>query len=299
MNYFITGGTGLIGSALIEKLLQNKQNKVTVLTRNTNHAIKQFDDQVSIVNNMLLVDFDDVDIIINLAGEAIAGKRWTKNQKDKICHSRWTITEQLVSLIDKAKKPPYLFISGSAIGIYGRQNSNPITEKFNSYHEEFSSTVCKQWESIATSASSTTRVALLRTGIVLAKDKGALAKMLLPFKLGLGGKIAQGNQIMSWIHIEDMINAIIYIIENEALQGPINVTAEQAVTNENFSYSLANSLNRPCLLTTPGFLLKLIFGEMADLLLYGQNVYPEKLKVNNFQFKYKSLDQALNNLFNG
>ena len=142
-------------------------------------------------------------------------------------------------------------------------------------------------------------LALLRTGIVLAKDKGALAKMLLPFKLGLGGKIAQGNQIMSWIHIEDMINAIIYIIENEALQGPINVTAEQAVTNEDFSYSLANSLNRPCLLTTPGFLLKLIFGEMADLLLYGQNVYPEKLKVNNFQFRYKSLDQALNNLFNG
>jgi uncharacterized protein (TIGR01777 family) len=296
MNYLITGGTGLIGSALIDKLLQNKQDTITVLTRNTNKASKQLNNRVNLINKLSSVNVEETDIIINLAGETIAGKRWSKSQKDKICQSRWSLTEQIVSLIEKAKSPPHLFISGSAIGIYGRQSNKPITEKFNHYHEEFSSTVCKRWENIANKASSITRVALLRTGIVLAKEQGALAKMLLPFKLGLGGKIAQGEQIMSWIHIEDMVDAIIHIIENQALQGPINMTSAQTVTNKLFSTALANALNRPCILTTPDFLLKLMFGEMADLLLYGQNVQPNKLKMSNFKFKYKNLDHALKDL---
>ncbi|TPH12092.1 TIGR01777 family oxidoreductase [Litorilituus lipolyticus] len=299
MNYLITGGTGLIGYHLIGKLIQNKRNCVTVLTRNVNKAVKLLDERVNVINRLSLENIEEADIIINLAGEAIADKRWSRKQKNKICHSRWLLTQQIVSLIEKAKSPPNLLISGSAIGIYGRQSNQPITEEFKDYHEEFSSTVCQRWEKIASKASARTRVALLRTGIVLAKEQGALAKMSLPFRIGLGGKIAQGEQIMSWIHIEDMVNAIIHIIENQTLHGAINITSEKTVTNKQFSFILANTLNRPCLFTTPSFLLKLMFGEMADLLLYGQNVQPKKLKMSNFKFKYENLDIALKSLLNG
>lgn len=298
MHYLITGGTGLIGSSLIDQLAQNKQDNITVLTRHTSKALQRLNNRIKVINTLSLVNIEEIDIIINLAGEPIAEKRWSKKQKHEICHSRWSLTEQIVSLIENADAPPHLLISGSAIGIYGRQGNQPITEDFNNFHEEFSHTVCQRWENIANKASSSTRVALLRTGIVLAKKQGALAKMLLPFKLGLGGKIAQGDQVMSWIHIEDMVGAIIHIIENQALHGPINITSEQTVTNKVFSSSLAKALNRPCFFTTPAFLLKLIFGEMADLLLYGQNVQPKKLQMSNFNFKYKNLDKALQSLLN-
>jgi len=298
MNYLITGGTGFIGSYCIGKLIENKRNNITVLTRNESKAVKLLDESINVINRLSLENIEEADVIINLAGEAIAEKRWSRKQKYKICHSRWLLTEQIVSLIEKAKSPPDLLISGSAIGIYGRQSYKPITEEFKDYHDEFSSTVCQRWENIANKASSRTRVVLLRTGIVLAKEQGALAKMLLPFKLGLGGKIAQGDQVMSWIHIEDMVNAIIHIVENQALHGPINITSERTVTNKVFSSTLANTLNRPCLFTTPSFFLKLIFGEMAELLLYGQNVQPQKLKMSNFKFKYENLDMALKNLLN-
>jgi hypothetical protein len=166
-------------------------------------------------------------------------------------------------------------------------------------HKEFTHDVCKQWEKIASQAQSDkTRVVLLRTGIVLARvtDGGALAKMYLPFKLGLGGKVSTGEQMMSWIHIEDMVNAILFIIENDNLNGAINMTAPTPVSNAVFSKALAKQLHRPCIFTTPAWVFKLLLGEMSDLLIYGQNVVPAKLLSVGFAFKHKTVNDALANL---
>lgn len=296
MNFLITGGTGLIGQALIAELLKENVN-ITVLTRDIAKAKVKLPTNVDFITHLSLNDIDASDIVINLAGEPIAEKRWSSSQKKLICHSRWQITEELVAKIKFAKNPPKLFISGSAIGIYGRQSSHPITESFTDFNREFTNKVCETWENIALRASSKkTRVALLRTGIVLAKESGALAKMLTPFKLGVGGKIGHGNQVMSWIHIQDMVRGILHIINHKGLHGPINMTADNAVSNQGFSLALATALNRPCFMTTPGFIIKILLGEMSDLLLYGQNVYPEKLLKSQFDFQYKDIHSALHNL---
>ena len=309
MNYLITGGTGLIGRALINKLLLNnaKNNKkensdkniqITVLTRNIINAKKILSSPVKLISEISINDLEHADVVINLAGEAIADKRWTESQKSKICNSRWKITANLVDLINKTNNPPRLLISGSAIGVYGRQGSKVIDEQFNNHNKEFTHTVCAKWEELALIASTNTRVALLRTGIVLADNGGVLAKMLLPFTLGLGGKISQGEQTMSWIHINDMVNAILHIESNEKLSGPINLTAPNPVSNKIFSEALAKQLKRPCFITTPAWLLILIFGEMSDLLLFGQNVVPKKLIDSGFTFKYSDINEALSNIIN-
>ena len=296
MNFLITGGTGLIGQALITKLLLENVN-ITVLTRHIDKAKEKLPHTVNCICTLTINDIENSDVIINLAGESIADKRWSTIQKNIICQSRWRITEELVSKIQLADNPPTLFISGSAIGIYGRQNDTPISESFTHFHKEFTNKICETWENIALKASSTkTRVAILRTGIVLAKENGALAKILTPFKLGVGGRIGQGDQMMSWIHLQDMVRAIIHIIKHEDLHGPINMVAEKSVSNQEFSSTLAAVLNRPCFMSTPKFIIKMLFGEMSDLLIFGQNVYPEKLLKSEFEFAYKDINTAIYNL---
>jgi uncharacterized protein (TIGR01777 family) len=296
MNYLITGGTGLIGKAFIDTLPKDSST-ITVLTRNVKQAKGILGPGIHFIDALSIVDVENTDVVLNLAGEAIADKRWSGNQKDKICHSRWHITEQLVELINQAKKPPSIFISGSAVGIYGRQEKQSVDECFEGFYKEFTYDICSTWENIAlTAASDKTRVAILRTGIVLAKNKGALGKMLLPFKLGLGGKMGSGEQMMSWIHIEDMIEAIQHIQNNSELQGAINLTAPNPVSNEKFTRTLASLLNRPCLLSTPSWLLRLLLGEMSDILLYGQQVIPAKLMNTGFVFKYPEVDKAIADL---
>ncbi len=296
MNYLITGGTGLIGKGLIDSL-GTTDNTITVLTRDIEKASSLLNKEITFIDELLLSNIENIDIVINLAGEPIAEKRWSQEQKYKICESRWDITEKLAHLISIANKPPSLFISGSAIGMYGRQGNKILDEGFSQYHEEFTHQVCTRWEQLALEASSTnTRVALLRTGVVLDKKSGALSKMLLPFKLGVGGKIGKGEQIMSWVHIQDMVAAILHIIDIKSLNGPINITSPNPVSNEVFSKSLATALNRPCIFNTPPVLLKLIFGEMADLLLFGQHVIPQKLITSGFRFKHADLASAFKDL---
>lgn len=296
MNILITGGTGLIGQALIAELYKQDAN-IIVFTRNIANAQKKLPIHVEFITSLSQSIIESSDVIINLAGEPIAEKRWTSTQKNLICQSRWQITEELVAKIKLAENPPSLFISGSAIGVYGRQNSKVISEDFTDFNIEFTNKVCEVWENIASKACSEyTRVAILRTGIVLSKEGGALTKMLTPFNLGIGGKIGKGNQIMSWIHIEDMIQAIMHIINHEALSGPINMTAENAVSNQTFSNALAAELKRPCFITTPEFIMKAIFGEMSDLLIYGQNVYPDKLVKSQFKFSHNYINKALHHL---
>ena len=296
MNYLITGGTGLIGKAFINSLPESTSN-ITVLTRDTKNAEKLLGNAIHYIDELSNVDIENSDIVLNLAGEPIADKRWSDKQKNRICHSRWNITQLLVDLINQAENPPSLFISGSAIGIYGRQNNQPINEDFESFHSEFTHDICSKWESIALNVvTNKTRVAILRTGIVLAKNSGALAKMVPPFKLGLGGKIGNGEQIMSWIHLNDMISAILHIQENKTLQGVINLTAPNPVSNKQFTQALAFALHKPCICSTPAFLLNILFGEMAEILLFGQNVVPKKLIDSGFMFKYSRIEKAFNHL---
>lgn len=296
MHYLITGGTGLIGRAFIESLAESN-SQITVLTRNKVNTKKILGNSINCIDDLEIDDIESSDIILNLAGEPIADKRWSDTQKDNICQSRWNITQHLVELISQANNPPSVFISGSAIGIYGRQNKQPINESFEDFHHEFTHHVCSEWENIALSAATNkTRVAILRTGIVLAKKSGALGKMIPPFKLGLGGKIGDGEQMMSWIHLEDMVAAISHIEKNETLQGAINLTAPNPVNNYQFTHALASTLSRPCLLSTPPWLLKTLLGEMSDLLLFGQNVVPDKLTNSGFSFKYSKVEEALTNL---
>ncbi|MDG1752336.1 MAG: TIGR01777 family oxidoreductase [Thalassotalea sp.] len=296
MNILITGGTGLIGGALI-KALNGENVQITVLTRDVRKASTSLNNNIKLINSLSIEDIENQDTIINLAGEPIADKRWSNRQKEKICKSRWDITKQLTAFIQQAKNPPSLFISGSAIGIYGRQDTKKIDEEYRKFYPEFTNHVCNTWEHFALLAkSSKTRVAILRTGIVLDKKGGALSKMLPPFQLGVGGKISHGEQVMSWIHIEDVIAAILFIQNTPELSGAINITAENPVSNKDFTAALAKTINRPSFITTPAFILKILFGEMADLLLFGQHVIPSKLLKNGFKFKYTTIESAFINL---
>jgi uncharacterized protein (TIGR01777 family) len=292
MKILITGGSGLIGSSLIPIL---RPCDVSVYTRNVAMAEQILGHKIHFLSTLThLSNLDDYDVVINLAGEPIADKKWTDEQKRKIEHSRWSITEDIVTLINAGEKPPKLLISGSAIGFYGRQEDQIIDENFSSPHDEFSHKLCERWEFLANKAQSDkTRVCIIRTGVVITKRGGALQKMLMPFKLGLGGPIGDGSQYMSWIHLEDVLQGIAHLIANESCKGVYNFTAPNPVTNAEFSHELAASLSRPCLFKVPEFVLRMMMGEMADLVLYGQRVVPKRLEESGYQFIYPEISQAL------
>ncbi|NVK58321.1 MAG: TIGR01777 family protein [Alteromonadaceae bacterium] len=291
MHIFITGGTGLIGRHLIEQL--HRQHSITVLSRNTNAARKVLPGDVKIIGDIdSLTDFNDFDAVINLAGEPIADKRWSDQQKYRICQSRWQLTTALVTKLVASSHPPAVLISGSAVGYYGRQGDTVVTEAHNQPHQEFTHEVCREWEKIAQSVGKSCRVCLLRTGIILAGNGGALTKMRLPFKLGLGGRIGSGNQYMSWIHIDDMVAGILFLLAQPELSGPFNFTAPNPVTNQQFVNAFASALHRPAFFPMPAAVLKLAMGEAADLLLTGQRVLPQKLQEAGFHFKYDNVEAA-------
>ena len=221
MQIFITGGTGLIGQRLITRLAP--EHHITVLSRSESKARATLPAAVSVTENLdAITNFDDFDVIINLAGEPIADKRWTSQQKHQICQSRWQLTTALVTKINASATPPHTFISGSAIGYYGRQGDKPVTENNTKPHPEFTHEVCQRWEQIAETVKQHCRVCLLRTGVVLAAEGGALEKMRLPFKLGLGGPIGSGEQYMSWIHLDDMVAGICFLMTHSRCSGPFN-----------------------------------------------------------------------------
>jgi len=288
----LTGGTGLVGSALVNSW--QGRHELTILTRSADTARKKLGHDLTVATRLAQIDMNRIDAVINLAGEPIADRRWSDRQKKRICESRWEITRQLVESIRRAATPPHTLISASAIGVYGRQSNQPIDESYQSYHREFSHDVCARWEELANQARSPdTRVCILRIGIVLAANGGALKKMLPAFRLGLGGPIGSGEQSMSWIHIEDLVRAIDFLLQHPDSSGIFNGTAPMAVSNRQWARLLAARLNRPALLPMPAGLVRLIFGEMGDLLLFGQNVYPQRLLDAGFQFKHRELQAAL------
>ncbi len=296
MNILISGGTGFIGKHLCNHL---KDHNLIVITRNPNKVPSTVKAIKSISE---LTSTEKIDIAINLAGEPIANKRWTDKQKQEIEQSRFTITQEFIDFFNRAEHRPKLFISGSAVGYYGIEpygigpTENTINES-DKGDKSFSSKLCHQWEAIAMQATKLgIRTCLLRTGIVLGSGGGALNKMLLPFKLGLGGKIGTGSQWMPWIHIDDVIGIIDFVIKNETITGALNVTAPNPVTNTELTKTLGKILNRPTFFTMPAIIINLLMGQMgSELLLSGKKVVPSKLQAAGYPFKYFKLSQALSN----
>ncbi|MGX1925606.1 TIGR01777 family oxidoreductase [Vibrio sp. NH-7] len=299
MKILLTGGTGFIGKELLKHFTTHD---VVLLTRSpqTAKSIVYFADMgnVSYISSLdAYHDLNEFDAVINLAGEPIADKRWSKKQKQEICDSRWTLTEKIVDLIHASTAPPSVFISGSAVGYYGDQQEHPFDEALHVHNDSFPHHVCAKWETIANRArSESTRVCILRTGIVLAPEGGALNKMLLPYKCGLGGPIGSGKQYMPWIHMLDMVRAIVYLLKTEHADGEFNLCAPHPVTNAQFSKTLAKSLKRPHFLFTPKWVLKLAMGESSTLLFDSLRAKPKKLTELGFRFSYSRIEPALKNL---
>jgi len=290
----ITGGSGFIGSRLVPVLL-SKGYDVTVFTRDPNKTAKHFNDAVSVVGDFdALNDADAFDIVINLAGQGIADKRWSQGIKKQIWDSRINTTKNLIRYLQRSSKKPELLISGSAIGYYGIRGDEPLDEQAVG-DASFSSKLCLAWEEEAQRAEALgIRTCFLRTGIVLGKNGGALSRMLPAFKMYLGGPMGSSKQWMSWIHINDLIGIILHVINNKGIKGAINATAPNPVSNKVFSSTLGRVLKKPAILTMPAIVLKLMLGEMAEeLLLSGQRVMPEKMLDAGYSFQYTELEGAL------
>lgn len=296
MHILITGGTGLIGRHLVPHLLR-EGHQISMVTRDVAAARQKFSAQISYWSGLdQQRDLNGIDAVINLAGEPIADKRWSDAQKERLCSSRWQLTERLAALINASDSPPATLISGSATGFYGDSGDRTVTED-DPGQDEFTHRLCARWEQLAQSAASErTRVCLLRTGVVLAADGGALGKMQLPFKVGAGGPLGSGRQYMPWIHIEDMVNAILWLLDHDTLNGPFNMVSPYAVRNEQFAAILGEVMHRPALLRTPASAIKLMMGESAVLVLGGQHVLPEKLEASGFRFRWYDLREALKNI---
>ncbi len=280
MKVYISGSHGLIGSALKERL-EAEGCTVEGLSRD----FKQ------------LINFEGVDAVVHLAGESIAEGRWNAAKKKRIEVSRVVGTRQLAEQLANSSVKPKVFISASAIGYYGDRNDEILNET-SAAGTGFLSAVCEKWEESALPAEQAgIRTVKIRTGIVLSKQGGALAKMLPPFKMGGGGKLGSGKQFMSWISLDDMVGIIPFLIENENVSGPVNLVAPNAVTNLEFTKALGAVLHRPVVMPLPAFAARLIFGEMADaLLLSSTRVTPKKLLDKGYSFKHADLQSALESI---
>lgn len=292
MEIVVTGGTGLIGRHLIPRLLESG-HQVTVVTRNPEKARQILDSRVILWKGLEdKKNLNHVDAVINLAGEPIADKRWTEQQKERLCQSRWSITQKLADLINASDTPPAVLISGSAAGYYGDLGEVVVTEE-EPPHNEFTHKLCARWEQIASSAQSEkTRVCLLRTGVVLAPKGGILAKMVPSFRIGMGGPIGTGRQYLAWIHIDDMVNGILWLL-NHDLQGPFNMVSPYPVRNEQFAHALGHALNRPAIVRVPATAIRLLMGESSVLVLGGQRALPKRLEASGFAFRWYDLEEAL------
>jgi uncharacterized protein (TIGR01777 family) len=288
MKILISGSSGLIGTALTT-YLQAQGFEVGRLLRHKQDEHPYWNIEQSIFH---LKEFSNPDVIINLAGENIANGRWTEKKKQQLIDSRIQTT-QLLSQHFKNNRPK-LFMSASAIGFYGERGETVVDEESNA-GDDFVSKLAVQWEESCQSIESPeTRLVKIRTGIVLSKHGGALAKMIPPFKFGLGGTIGSGKQYMSWIDINDFCHAILFIIQKPELSGPVNLVSPTPVTNKFFSHALSKQLKRPCLFPLPSIIVKLLFGEMGkELLLASTKVQPTKLLKAGFQFEYDFLQESL------
>ncbi|WP_280548401.1 TIGR01777 family oxidoreductase [Halomonas sp. 11-S5] len=296
MRVLITGGSGFVGQRLCRRL-KEAGHRLLVVSREPEQVRDRLPEGSDIRRSVL--DFVDTppDAIVNLAGESIAARRWSDDQKKRLIDSRVNITGDLVMLCEQLQasqgRMPRLMVSASAMGYYGDQGDREVTEQ-TPPHDEFAHRLCKRWEDTAREAADFgVRVALLRIGLVLDAGGGSLQKMLPPFKLGLGGRFGDGKQFMPWIHREDLVGAILFLLERDDLEGPFNGSAPHPVTNAEFTRTLARQLGRPALMPVPAIALETAFGEMSRLLLTGADMRPARLLEAGFEFKFETLEKAL------
>ncbi len=296
MNILISGGTGFIGRELCRNL-ELEHHDLWVLSRDPSKVPDCCGQRVTGIGSLDEFPADvRVDAVINLAGEPIADKRWTPEQKKELVDSRVNTTRALVDFMRRQDTPPKVLVSGSAVGFYGDTGAREVTED-SPPTNEFTHKLCRAWEEAALQAEPLgVRVALLRTGLVLGRDGGPLKKMLPAFRMGLGGRISKGDQWMSWIHRGDLLRIIQYLLTDDRLEGPYNATAPRAVMNAQFSKTLGKVLRRPALFPVPAPVLRLGFGEMAHILLTGQKVLPKRLLDSGFEFRFPELEPALQNV---
>jgi uncharacterized protein (TIGR01777 family) len=293
MKILITGGTGLIGRTLCRALL-DAGHQLTVLSRKPESVKGKCGDAVDSISSLSQWNEKRIfDAVINLAGEPIVDARWTELRKKALWDSRVTLTEELVERIRLANHKPAVLLSGSAIGYYGDRGDQLLDESSDPAND-FAAKLCQAWEAAAQDAADLgVRVCLLRTGLVLSSRGGLLGRMSLPFKLGLGARLGEGGQWMSWIHLDDYVAIVISLLASAEIDGPVNMTAPEPVTNGDFTAKLARALHRPALFAAPRCVLKFMLGERADMLLGGQRVLPAKLVARGFRFAFPDIACAL------
>ena len=309
MKLLLTGCTGFIGRELIP-LLINEGHSLTVISRQTKGRLNTIVNGSSIkviqMNPAESSSWDKEEIqnslkscegVINLAGEPIAEKRWTTDHCKEITNSRIETTKNLIKNLRNLRKPPKVLINASAIGFYGSHSQTEFTEE-NIQGDDFLANLCKEWEFTAKNKPRATRLLIVRIGIVLAKDGGALGKMLPIFRAGLGGPIGDGKQWMSWIHRTDLCKLINESVKNSSWSGVVNGVAPNPVRMNEFSSSLGQVLGRPSLLAVPGPILKLILGDGARVVLEGQNVQPQRLNKLKFKFSFPTINDAFQAILN-
>ncbi|WP_409304393.1 TIGR01777 family oxidoreductase [Peribacillus sp. SCS-155] len=304
MKIAIAGGTGFVGTALIEFLLQHhREPSIYILTRNP----QKYKERRSLHYVGWLTAgshpesvLEGIDVFINLAGESLNSGRWTDERKKRIVDSRVESVREMVRILAMLNKKPETVINASAIGFYGMSETASFSEESPSLGHDFLSETVRIWESEANRAEKyTSRMVYARFGVILGKHEGALPNIVLPYKLFAGGTIGSGRQWLSWIHIEDAVRALNHCIKNNSISGPINITSPHPERMKEFGKSVAHVLQRPHWLPVPAFMLKLFLGEMSTLVLAGQHVSPNKLLNSNFQFKNPHLTTALEDLLLG
>ncbi|MBC7540692.1 MAG: TIGR01777 family protein [Bacteriovorax sp.] len=303
MKILITGATGFVGKKLTLKLL-GMGHEVHILTRDKQKAKTIFPQAAATAfewkNNLELPPLDalsGINGVINLMGENIAAKRWSDNQKRILKESRVDSTQNLIKLIEQNLSSPLdFFISASAVGIYPVNSSNVLTEESNLGHN-YLAELCKMWEGATNDLTKTKRKVIIRTGVVLEKTDGALKKMLPPFQMGLGGPIGDGNQMMSWIELDDLVNLYASAATDTKFSGVYNGVAPTPVNNFDFTKALGHAIHRPTIFPVPTLPLKLAFGEMASVILDSQAIISKRLPEVGFHFQYETVDSALKAIF--
>lgn len=293
LNILLIGGTGFVGKNLTKSLI-NMEHHVFIVTRTPN--LYENSSQITYIGYEHPINkLPPIYAVINLAGESLFSY-WTKKKKDTILTSRVNATVKVIQMMKEMKKKPAVFINGSAIGYYGTSTDLIFTEKTRKSGDDFLAHVVTKWENTASAAENLgIRTIYARFGVILGQE-GALPFMTLPVKLFLGGKIGLGEQWISWIHVKDVVNLLIYCLTNEKIGGPLNMTAPHPMRNKDFIKTLTEIYKRPFWLPTPTIFLRAALGEMSELITKGQFVLPKKAQTNGFQFSYPHLKEALENI---
>lgn len=296
MHILLTGGTGLIGRALCESW-SRQGHQLTVWSRRPGEVARLCGASVRAIGRLDELGEQPVDAIVNLAGAPIADRPWTRKRRLQLWESRIGLTEQLLAWLKNREQRPRVLISGSATGWYGDSGERELDEDCAPAREDFASQLCIAWEETAQRAEALgLRVVIVRTGLVLSDRGGLLQRLITPFRMGLGGPIGNGRQWMPWVHVQDQIGAIDFLLNQSDASGPYNVCAPAPVRNRDFAKALAAVLHRPAFMPMPALALKILLGELSILLLGGQRATPARLREAGFEFRFDDLQAALDDL---